>query len=51
MKDKNKKSSNFQYWDVNNLYGWAMPRKYPVINSEWIEDVSQFSEDFIKNYN
>ena len=22
--DKNKESSNFQYWDVNNLYRWAM---------------------------
>ena len=22
--EKNKKSSNLNYWDVNNLYSWAM---------------------------
>ena len=44
--DKNKESSYLQYWDVSNLYGWAMSQ-----NSEWIKDTSQFNEDFIKNYN
>ena len=28
-----------------------MLKKLPVINFEWIEDTSQFNEDFIKNYN
>ena len=53
MKDynKNKESSYLQYWDVNNLYGWAVPQKLPVNNFEWIKDTSQFNEDFIKNYN
>ena len=28
--DKNKELSYLQYWDVNNLYVWAMPQKLPV---------------------
>ena len=46
--DKNKEPSYLQYWDVNNLYGQAMLQKIPVNNFEWIEDTSQFNEDFIK---
>ena len=49
--DKNKESSYIKYWDVTNLYGWAMSQKLPVNNFEWIKDTSQFNEDFIKNYN
>ena len=49
--DKNKESLYLKYWDVNNLYGWAMSQKLPVNNFEWIEETSQFNENFIKNYN
>ena len=49
--DKNKESSYLQYWDLNNLYGWAISQKLSVNNFEWIEDISQFNEDFIKDYN
>ena len=28
-----------------------MSQKLPVNNLEWIEETSQFNEDFIKNYN
>ena len=48
--DKNKEYSYLQYWDVDNLYGWAMSQKLPVINFGWIIDTSQFIKDFIKNY-
>ena len=49
MHEKNKESSYIQNWVVNNLYGWVMFQKLPVNNFEWIEDTSQFNEDFIKN--
>ena len=35
---RSKKSSYLQYWDLNNLYGWAMSEKLPVNNFEWIKD-------------
>ena len=44
--DKNKEKSYLQFWNVNNLYGWAMSQKPPVNN-----DTPQFNEDFLKNYN
>ena len=45
------KIKNHKYWDVNNLYSWAMLQKLPVNKFEWIEETSQFNEDVIKNYN
>ena len=49
--DKIKEPSCLQYWDVNNLYGWVVSQKLPVNNFELIEDISQFKEDFMENYN
>ena len=43
--DKNKELSYLQYWDVNNLYGWAMSQKLPVNSFECIDDTPQFNED------
>ena len=54
MKDyekKNKESSYLQYWNVNNLYVWAMSQKLPLNNFEWTKDTSQFNKDFIKGCN
>ena len=48
--DKNKEPSYINYWDVNNLHGSAMPQKLPTFNFEWVENTSQFNEDFVKNY-
>ena len=42
--DVTKELPYIQYWDVNNLYGWAMSQKLPVYTS-------QFDEDFRKIYN
>ena len=47
--DENKQLPYLQYWDVNNLYDWAMSQKLPVNNSDWVKNTSQFIEDFIKN--
>ena len=48
--DKNIESSYLMYLDANNLYGWAMSQKLPINSSKWVEDLSQFNEDFKKNY-
>ena len=38
------------YFDPNNLYRWAMSQKLPVDGFKWIKKLSEFNEDFIKNY-
>ena len=47
----NKESWYLHYWDITNLYGWAMPQKVPVDGFKWVENTSQFSKDFIENCN
>ena len=48
--DKSKESSYLEYLDSNNLYGWPMCKKLPVSDFKWVNDLSIFTEDFIKNY-
>ena len=48
--DMNKESTFLIYDDANNLYGWSMCKKLPVGDFKWIDDLSIFTEEFIKNY-
>ena len=48
--DNNIKLSYIEFLDANNLYGWAMLQKLPVIIFNWVEELSKFDERFIKNY-
>ena len=49
--DKNIESSYLTYLDANNLFGWTVSQKVPVNGFKWVNDLSRFNEDFIKNYN
>ena len=48
--DKDIELSYLEYLDANNLCGWAMFQKLSVNGFEWVEELSKFKEDFIKNY-
>ena len=48
---KNKESSYLKYWNMNNLYDWAVSQKLDASRYKWVEDFSKFNEDFIKIYN
>ena len=48
--DKKKKSSYILYLDANNLYGYVMVRKLPKGGIKWVKNISEFTPDFIKNY-
>ena len=45
---KIKESVYLKYWDVNNLYGWAMSQKLLVNNCKWAEDISKIDETFLE---
>ena len=47
---KNIASSFLEYLGANNLYGWPMIRMLPIDGFKWVNDLSIFTEDFIKNY-
>ena len=48
--DENKESSFLIYTHYNNLCGKAMSEKLPVDGFEWLDDISEIDENFIKNY-
>ena len=43
-------SSCIEYLDANNFYGWAMSQELTVNGFNWVKNLSQFNESFIKNY-
>ena len=38
------------YLDANNLYRWTMRKKLPISNFKWTDNLSKYTENFIKNY-
>ena len=38
------------YLGANNLYGLGMSENISVDGFQWVKDLSQFNEDFIKSY-
>ena len=40
--DKNQELSYLKYWDINNLYRWAMSQSLQVNAFKCVEDLSKF---------
>ena len=49
--DKNQGLSYLKYQDVNKLYGREISQKLPINDLNWVENISEFDESFIKTYN
>ena len=47
--DENKDSTVITYWDVNNLYGWAVTQYLPYDDFKWMseEEISEIDIDLI----
>ena len=45
--DKDMELPYLKYLGAKNLYGWAISKNSSVNGFEWVEDLSQFKEDFI----
>ena len=48
--NKNIDLSYSMYLDANNLHGCAMSQRLPVNGFQWMEQLFEFDEHFIKNY-